>query len=310
MAVLHQPGTAPADRALEAIGSIRARGHDADFAAGDRLYSNCLPDEYHLKLRALGYKLTFDYRTDQLGLQGFVHGFIVVEGGIYSPSMPEALINATKDLRAGRISSGLYWERLAQRELYAARPKEAPDSEGHQRVQCPAAASWPGARCDLKPASKDKPHTRTKRIHITDELKADSDGRACCAQQSVTIAPEDAAKFRQELRFGTVEWQGVYNTLRNTIEGYNGFIKDEAVEDDAAPQRRRIRGTAAQTVLVGMLVFAANLRKIDAYIAQADPDEDGELYKKPRRRKTKPIVAWMAPDLPLTRGPTPTPAAA
>lgn len=37
----------------------------------------------------------------------------------------------------------------------------------------------------------------------------------------------------------------------------------------------------------------------------AEPDDDGELHKKPRRRQTKSITAWMAPDVPLSRGPTP-----
>ena len=42
-----------------------------------------------------------------------------------------------------------------------------------------------------------------------------------------------------ELAFGTEEWARVYATCRNTIEGWNGYVKDPAQEDLAAPGRRR-----------------------------------------------------------------------
>ena len=45
----------------------------------------------------------------------------------------------------------------------------------------------------------------------------------------------------------------------------NGFIKDGAREaiDDA--ERRRIRGVAAQSVLVAFQLLAANIRKIERF---------------------------------------------
>ena len=42
----------------------------------------------------------------------------------------------------------------------------------------------------------------------------------------------------------------MYATLRNSNEGMNGFIKDGAREAIDDPERRRIRGVAAQSVLV------------------------------------------------------------
>src|SRR5664280_692425 len=67
-----------------------------------------------------------------------------------------------------------------------------------------------------------------------------------CTQQSVTVPPEAGAKFAQPLLYGSDEWQAAYATLRSTNEGMNGFLKDGATEALGDPQRRRIRGVAAQ----------------------------------------------------------------
>ena len=54
-------------------------------------------------------------------------------------------------------------------------------------------------------------------------------------------------------------------TYRNTIEGWNGYVKDPAHEALAAPGRRRVRGIAAQSIFVALLLMAANFRKIAAF---------------------------------------------
>jgi hypothetical protein len=66
---------------------------------------------------------------------------------------------------------------------------------------------------------------------------------------------------------GTEEWAATYAAYRNTIEGINGFMKDTAHESLQAPGRSRVRGIAAQSVFVGILAMAANLRKIAAHRA-------------------------------------------
>ncbi|MEV0113257.1 hypothetical protein AB0H77_08400 [Streptomyces sp. NPDC050844] len=48
-----------------------------------------------------GFKPVYDYRTDQLGKQAETQGAILVEGTWYCPSMPQPLIDATKDLYDG-----------------------------------------------------------------------------------------------------------------------------------------------------------------------------------------------------------------
>jgi hypothetical protein len=73
--------------------------------------------------------------------------------------------------------------------------------------------------------------------------------------------------------------------LRNTIEGWNGFVKDPSHEALAQSARRRVRGIAAQGIFITILFAAANLRKIDAHRSQLANLEAVEARKRARRRR-------------------------
>ena len=107
-----------------------------------------------------------------------------------------------------------------------------------------------------------------------------------CRQSAITIAPDVGARFAQSLAFGSESWARHYATLRNTIEGWNGFAKDPAHEALAQPARRRVRGIAAQGILVAFLYVAANLRKIDTYEKQLINRDVVQARKRALRRRT------------------------
>ncbi|MHB1777967.1 MAG: hypothetical protein ACYCU7_18570, partial [Acidimicrobiales bacterium] len=71
---LHIPGFQPGKVATRLVGSVRARNHPADYLGADRAYSNSKPEDFQLPVRAMGYRPVFDYRVDQLGLQGSHNG--------------------------------------------------------------------------------------------------------------------------------------------------------------------------------------------------------------------------------------------
>jgi len=106
-----------------------------------------------------------------------------------------------------------------------------------------------------------------------------------CSQHAITIAPDVAARHAQSFAYGSEEWARHYATLRNTIEGWNGFVKDPAHEALAEPARRRVRGIAAQGVFVTLLLVAANLRKIDTHRHQLANRDEIEARKRARRRR-------------------------
>jgi hypothetical protein len=161
------------------------------------------------------------------------------------------------------IDEATWAARIDERRNYQMRPKANPDADGHQRLICPAGGPAPKVRCALKAKSEGGNGQVHPRIPVTDVLTRHTP--KVCVQQSVTLPPEEGAKFAQELPHGSPEWHATYTMLRNSNEGMNGFIKDGAREAVDDPERRRIRGVAAQSVLVAFQLFAANMRKIDEF---------------------------------------------
>ena len=297
MAILHAPGAEPGRNGIRALSSVAERGYSPGYLAADRAYSSAKAEDFQLPARALGWKPVFDYKADQLGIQAQAHGLVQVEGSWYCPAMPKALIDATGDWRAGRIDEATYATRIAARQAYAARPKASADAEGHRRYLCPASGSAPTARCVLKPASEGFDGTTRLRIRPAADLATHPP--AICRQQSVTVAPEQGAKFAQELPYASGEHRRIYATLRNSIEGMNGYLKDPAFEALGQAGRRRIRGVAAQSVLVAFQIFAANVRKIDGFLAGVAGASAGALRRRrPRRRTTAPLATWRPEPVP------------
>lgn len=274
---LDRPGINPGGTAVRVLRGARARGFTPGPLGVDRAYSGSLAETFHLPARALGFDLVVDYRVDQLGRQANSHGAVLVEGTWYCPAMPEALVSATQDLRAARIDEDTYARRVEARRDYALRRKSSPDADGYERFMCPAQGERPRVRCELRPTSL---LTIGKRP-VTPLLEAP----ALCRQSAITIAPDVAARHAQSLAYGSPEWARHYATLRNTIEGWNGFAKDPAHEALAEAARRRVRGIAAQGIFITLLLVAANLRKIDAYHQQMANRERIEARKRARRRR-------------------------
>jgi hypothetical protein len=291
MATLHKPGHRPGAQAIRALRSVRERGHPAHYLAGDRAYSSAKPEDFQLPARALGYGLVVDYKIDQLGVQDQFAGMLQIEGAWYCPSIPEVLINATIDFRKGVIDEDTYRARLIERWKYQILSKGTADAEGYLRMRCPASNPSPVANCDLKPTSKTK---RTRgRITIPVSPALADHAPKICTQQSITVPPEVGAKFAQSLLFGSDRWHGVYATLRSSIEGMNGFIKDGAREAIDDPERRRIRGVAPQSLFVAFLLCAANFRKIEGFLAQAAAVAAGKVRRLPRRRRNRSLGQWL-----------------
>jgi hypothetical protein len=118
-------------------------------------------------------------------------------------------------------------------------------------------------------------------------LDPPADPPKVCGQVAITIAPDVGARHRQALPFASEEWARTYATLRNTIEGLNGFLKDPAHEALAQPARRRVRGIAAQSIFCALLLMAANLRKIRAYRALVAENRVTEVAQRAKRRRMR-----------------------
>lgn len=278
---LTRPGEDPGGTGARVLASVVARGHRPGHLGADRAYTAALPERFHLPVAALGYSIVMDYRIDQLGIQANSGGAVLVEGNWYCPSMPEALVAATADLRAGTIDRVTYQTHIAARADYRLKRKDGPDADGYERLACPATGSHPCLMCPLRESSLSPRDGRTK------VLDPPAEPPKVCGQTAITIAPDVGVRHRQALAFGTEEWARHYATLRNTIEGLNGFVKDPAHEALAQPARRRVRGIAAQSVFCAVLLMAANLRKIRSFRAVVADGRTDEIAQRAKRRRVR-----------------------
>jgi hypothetical protein len=273
-----RPGQDPGGTGIRVLASAAARGHKTGWLGYDRAYTAALPDRFHLPARALGYSPVMDYRADQLGIQANTGGALLVEGSWYCPALPEPLITATAALRAKDIDRDTHAGRIAARAPYQLKHKDGPDADGYQRLSCPATGAHPGLMCPLRETSLSPRDGRPK------VLRPPQDPPKLCRQTAITIAPDAGARYRQDLPYASPAWQARYATLRNTIEGLNGFLKDTAHQALAQPGRRRVRGIAAQSLFTALLLIAANIRKIRAWRALTAGDNT-RITRRARRRR-------------------------
>ncbi|WP_328425876.1 hypothetical protein [Streptomyces sp. NBC_00443] len=199
-----------------------------------------------------GHKPVYDYRADQLGKQAGTHAAILVEGRWYCPSMPEPLIKATIDPHADRIDRETWIKLIAARRGYRIMPKENADADGYQRMMSPAEASK--AQCPIKP------HTMGRGIHLPliDPEPSPTGPLKVCRQRTITVGPEAGAKQWQALDYGS----------------------------------RRIRGIAAQTILLAFQLAHANRRKIKKWLDTLSLGGERPRRRTHHRRQTKEPKSW------------------
>jgi len=273
-----RPGEDPGGTGARVLASAAGRGHKPGWLGYDRACTQALPERFHLPARALGYSPVMDYRDDQLGIQANTSGAILVEGTWYCPALPEPLITATTRLRGHAITRDLYHQQITARACYQLKHKDGPDTDGYQRLSCPALGTHPGLICPLRGTSLSPRDGRPK------VLQPPQEPPRLCRQTTITIAPDIGARYRQDLPYGSPAWHARYATLRNTIEGLNGLVKDTAREALAAPARRRVRGILACSLFTALLLMAANIRKIRAWRALTATGQT-RITRRARRRR-------------------------
>jgi hypothetical protein len=155
---------------------------------------------------------------------------------------------------------------------------------------CEAAGANPTVGCPLKPRSIERTTSARTRITVTPELNANPP--RTCQQDSVTFPLEVGAKFLQKLQFGSPDWEAAYHTLRNTIEGFNGIARNGARAALGDADRRRIRGVAAQTLFVALLVFGTNVSIIKSFSERLSETDGVPRRARKRRRKSRALAEW------------------
>jgi len=287
-----RPSFEPPAYGLKAITSMFSRFAEqmrGGLVIADRGYfASANPKTLQLPLRALGMGIVTDYKYDQLGIAGEHAGALEVEGAFYCPAMPEALITASKDSRDKAIDEDTRRARIDRRSLYLLRRKEKPDADGYTPMMCPAAGPNATVTCGHKP--KDAERNADKGLWDIPNPVTHPD--RICSQHSVHFPPTAGAKFLQDIRYGTETWARLYSRARNFIESTNAFLKDEGMNALGAAGRRRIRGHSKQFLIASMLIFAANLRRINTH-----KWEQVNIVEPPKRRRRDRLsdYRWVPP---------------
>ncbi|MFF7257619.1 hypothetical protein [Streptomyces microflavus] len=253
---VHKPGRDPAGNSITARKDMRHRNYPTGWLAADHAYNAALPDSFHIPVRDLGYRPIWDYRIDQLGIQGSHAGTLLVDGTWYCPNLPQPLTTATTDLLTEKIDKHTWRARAS----YRLRPKAAPDHRGARGMLCPAAGSHPTVACPVKRRSLG----RDPRLPLIDGTPTLAGHSEVCRRESLTFTQDIGIRHWQELDHGLAPWVHHYFRLRNRAEHFNGYAKDrEAVERS---RTRRIRGITAQSLLLSFQIAHAGHRKLASWL--------------------------------------------
>ncbi|MEV1001766.1 hypothetical protein [Nonomuraea sp. NPDC050202] len=324
--VLDTPHKRIGANAITTLKPLATLGLPAAFAAVDRAYTDQAADHFARPARELGYRLALDYKVDQRGVQGSVHGALLIDGSPACPLMPDRLAQASSGLddAAIRTPSQELTALIAAREPYLLRLKQSPNADGTVRFQCPAAGTSPSVTCPRfdrlhqrgpsRPAPVDLTDARQRAAHPAakprvlppqPDLKTDQLPKIC-RQHTITVRKDDLGhldKFRQDLAYLSPAWIGTYKPVRANTEGINGRLKGHDL-DLGDPKNRLAHGRVAQTILAALLIAVANDHFLDQWRHTHEPqDEPVTLAGTPQT----PVATFDGAPLAGQSRPPPTP---
>ncbi|MFF3327625.1 hypothetical protein [Streptomyces sp. NPDC002889] len=110
-----------------------------------------------------------------------------------------------------------------------------------------------------------------------------------CRQRSITLAPAAGAKHWQALEYGDEEWRKVYFRLRTASRASTASRRTLSPKTVESADSRRIRGIAAQTILLVYQLAHANRRKIKKWVETLALNGERPRKRTHHRRRTKPL---------------------
>lgn len=266
----HRPGEIVGE-GLKLIKSHKSLGFDRFLALADRAYNNAKAENFQIPARKLGVEFVFDYKDNNLGLQGHYGDLILVDGNWYIKHMPQHLIDAAKDYADKKIDKATFKQYIQNRAPYRALPKGRPDADGFQRFTLPE----PGTYMAIDRATGKRIPRPTERGSVTlpPSLKQSDDKRET-----------DPAKHVQKFPYKTKTWQKHYG-MRNLVETKNKESKRERFAFLGDKGKRSGRGYTFNYIAATVAIVASNLRKIAKFFVKAEEKEAEEEGTRARRRK-------------------------
>lgn len=297
---LDKPGHQPHMRARDALSHITADpAMPKGTLVGDMLYHPLgKPDTWQIPMRRAGYALVGDLPVNRRGVTARYAGAVQVGGSWHCPAMPDHLLAAGDDHRAGLIGDVEFAERIAARTAFALRVKENLPGGG-AKYMCPARGPGATVSCPLVKGEKNI-GSRAVKIFRTQVPAPDDRGRCCTNSSSVTIPVDAGAKHAQQgPAWRTEAWKKAYQPPRATVESRNAILKTGAGAGLGDTTRRMIRGFTAAAMFVALGAVAVNVALIARFIGRGGTTGGAPVPPSPSsRRETGLDEAAAVPNAP------------
>jgi hypothetical protein len=254
----------------------------------DSGYSHRDAAAWALPLRAAGAQLVQDLHPHDRGPKGTHQGAVISNGNLYCPQTPRPLLDLGPLARtATREQAADHDRKTAELARYKLGRLTADDDDGYHRAQCPAAIGK--LRCPLRPASmtldRDRPEI----------LQPPEHPQPCCAQQTITVAPDIIAKTAQKHDYPSAPWRRSYARRTGAERGF-ATIKDPAASDIARGWCR-LMGLTPLTLFTVTLLIVRNQRILRAWNARQEETQRraaAGLPPKTRKRRRKTLAGLAA----------------
>ena len=248
-------------------------------------YAHRIPANWAIPLRIAGAQLIQDLHPHDRGPHGTHHGATISNGCLYCPATPRSLLELGPLARdATREQAAAHDSRTAETARYKLGRITSDDADGYHRVMCPAVMGK--IRCPLRPASmtltRDRPEILTLPRHPPD----------CCAQQTLTIPPQVAAKTRQKHDYPSAAHRRSY-ARRTGAERTFSTAKDPA-SNNIARGWTRLMGLTPLMLWLACLLAVRNQRILTAWNARQDDNARraaAGLPPRTRRRRRRTLAS-------------------
>ena len=245
----------------------------------DSGYAHRAAEAWAIPLRAAGAHLVQDLHPHDRGPQGTHQGAIIANGNLYCPATPKALLqlsplprDATPEDTAAHDTQAT---ELARHKLGRI---TTDDADGYHRASCPAALGK--IRCPHRPQSMTLDRGRPEILAPPEHPPA------CCAQQTITVSPQVAAKTRQKHDYPSPAHRRSY-ARRTSSERTFSTIKDPATSNIARGWCR-LTSLAPLALWLACLQAVRNQRILHAWdTRQAENNRRAAAGLPPRTRKRR-----------------------
>jgi len=281
----------PARALVPVLTAIPARGIPLGDILADSGYAHRDAAAWAIPLRGAGAQLVQDLHPSDRGPRGTHHGAIIANGNLYCPATPRTLLELgplARDATPGQVSA--HDQQTAELTRHKLGRITSDDADGYHRVMCPAVMGK--IRCPLRPASMTLPRNRPEILTPPEHPPA------CCAQQTITVPPDVAAKTRQKHDYPSAAHRRSY-ARRTGAERTFSTAKDPA-SNNITRGWTRLMGLTPLMLWLACLLVVRNQRILTAWTArQADDARRAAAGLPPktrrRRRKTLASLATAAP---------------